>query len=139
MLANSVGDMVWFFFIGMSGAATQLFVILIVSGDVGIIRNRIISAGIMTPIFIIVGGYVTLLYALSLQLIPFVPTDAWKIFVVGLGWQGTVVSYAIARKAEQGEKAPAFRGALERVMKDKAALSEDLKRFMEDKLKSEDQ
>jgi hypothetical protein len=122
-------DMIMDFIIGMIGSATYLFVLLILNGDINILRNKIISARFMAPLFIIVGGFVTLVYALSLGQ-PFVPIDSWKIFVVGFGWQGLLVSYSIAKKAVAGEKTPEIQEAARNYQRERDRLAETLTSYI---------
>jgi hypothetical protein len=133
MVENTFVEMGLFFIIGLAGSATQLFIILLVSGDIRIIRNKVIPATMMAILFILVGGIVTLIYASTFQT-PLIPSGVWKVFIVGLGWQGIVVSYAIAKKADEGEDAGTLKAAnnkLEARIKDlEGNLKGNLKSFL---------
>jgi hypothetical protein len=133
-MENSIYEMFWFFVIGMAGSATQLFILLMVSGDIRIIRNKMVRERPMAILFILVGGFVTLLFSLSLQQGPLVPSAAWKVFLAGLGWQGVVVSYAIGRKAEAGENAIPLRDSAARLTDTNKQLFETLASYMKPQL-----
>lgn len=129
-MENSIVDGVWFFVIGMCGSAIQLFVFLLISGDVQIIRNNVIrDIRVMASLFIIVGGSVTLVYALSFQ-ITLLASEVWKILVMGIGWQGLIGSYLIVKKAEEGEKAPELREYVTKLEHENNDLKQRLMQFM---------
>src|SRR5437867_9332465 len=111
-IENSPVEMMWFFLIGIAGSAVQLFILLLVSGDISVIKNKVMPTRAMVPLYILVGGFVTMLYSLTFQ-DSLIPSNIWKVFLVGVGWQGLIVSYAIAKKAEEGEKAPLVRDSVD--------------------------
>jgi hypothetical protein len=128
---NSIVDGVWFFVIGMCGSAIQLFVFLLISGDVQIIRNNVIrDIRVMASLFIIVGGSVTLVYALSFQ-ITLLASEVWKILVMGIGWQGLIGSYLIVKKAGEGEKSPKLRDMIEELKQTNNELQQKLMYYMQ--------
>jgi len=130
---NSFTEMFWFFVIGMIGSAIQLFVFLLISGDVQIIRNNIIrDIRVMASLFIIVGGFITLVYSLSFQ-ITLLPSEAWKILFIGIGWQGLIGSYLIVKKAEEGEKTPKLREYVTKLERENKDLRQRLMQFMRDR------
>jgi hypothetical protein len=129
MVENTFEEMALFFILGLAGSAIQLFIVLLVSGDTRIIRNKVIPERLMAILFILVGGIVTLIYASTFQT-PLIPSTVWKVFIVGLGWQGIVVSYAIAKKADEGEDAATIKAANEKLQKRVEDLEKNLKSFL---------
>lgn len=128
MVENTSLEMLAFFGIGAFGSTIQLFIILLVSQDIRIIKNKRISETKMGIFFILAGGIITMIYASTYQE-ALIPSAIWKVFIVGIGWQGIIVSYMIAKKADDGIDAEAFKAANEKLEKKIEELQDSLKIF----------
>lgn len=96
-----------FFLFGLLGSGVYLFTLL-VKGDSSTVKNmcKLASAKVMVPLFIVIGGGVTVIYQLFVNE-PFAIENAWEVFLVGFGWLGILASYTAGQKVAEASETDA--------------------------------
>lgn len=103
MFVITNNDLILFFLVGVAGASINEATRLIGNNLTRVrVENKTVPLKVTIPIFIIVGGVVTLMYEMHIG-VPFAETNAWKIVVIGFFWQALFKSYTppIANQREK--------------------------------------
>lgn len=129
MVENNVCEMILFFVIGCIGSGIYLFLNAIFGGKFKFLDNNFVSLRWMAFLFVIIGGFVTLMYSLTFQE-SLVPSQTWRVLLVGIGWQGIIFSFVLIKEAEEGSVAPQYKDQIQSLQDKIQNLEESNREFM---------